>query len=241
MSAPRLSLSANSRGDLLEQLSAIDIAVPLVTEESRTKDHRERYMAARLMATLARDSELTYPAQLHHREKPDFALRQQEKTIGIECVEAVSNEWAHINVLRETDYPEALIMLPMLKPGTDTFTRQERVQIAQGLRSGPPWVGDMAERQWAEAISYFIEGKLQKLRSGNYSEFSECWLLVQDEWRVPLYRPEHKRKAAELCVQRLQDVAEGQSFERIYVCSGESLIRLSPFPSTTTPIHNLWK
>jgi hypothetical protein len=81
MSTPRLSLFANSRDELLEQLSAIDIAEPLVTEASRTKDHREQYMAARLMATLARDSELVYPAQLQHREKPDFALQQQDRTI----------------------------------------------------------------------------------------------------------------------------------------------------------------
>lgn len=198
-------------------------------------------MTARLIATLARDSELIYPVQLLHREKPDFALSQCGEVTGIECVEAISNEWAQISVIREEDYPEAMIMLPMLKPGVDSFTRDERVEIAQGLRSGPPWVGDMAERQWAEAICHFIEDKLRKLRSGNYGEYAECWLLVHDEWRVPVYGPEQVRKAAELCVQRLQDVTEGRSFERIYVCSGGSLLRLSPSPLTVTAIHNLWK
>jgi hypothetical protein len=242
MNRPRLSISADSAQEFLERLAAVDITVPLVTEESRTKAHREQYMVARLIATLARDAELAYPLQLLHREKPDFLLEQQKKRVGIECVEAVSSEWAHINHIRETEFPDALIMLPMLKPGATSFTREERIEIAKGGRSGPPWVGKMAERQWAEAIVHFIEGKVKKLRAGNYVEYPQNWLLIHDEWRVPMYSPTHKREAAKLCLDQIQSIAQdGQFFERIYVSSGEWLIKMWPAPLIMAPINNLWE
>lgn len=239
MNAPRLHIDAASQLELLNLLAAIDIQVPLRTE-GRTNSHRERYMVARLLATIAESDQISFPLRLEHREKPDFALHLQTGSIGIECVEAVSSEWAQIDAIREQDFPDAMIMLPMLKPGQKSFTLEERVAIAKGERAGPPWVGNMAEHQWAEALSYFIEQKTAKLRAGNYADFQKNWLLIQDEWRVPVYGVGERMKAAKLCAERISHFLQPPSFNAIFICSSKWLMRLAPGPVQVELIRDLW-
>jgi hypothetical protein len=236
---PRLNLAARTPDELLTQLAAIDITVPLRTE-GRTTSHCERYLAARLLSTLADTDEISFPLEIVHQEKPDFALTIGAKTVGMECTEAVSSEWAQIDAIRERDFPESMIMLPMFKPGSKTFSIEERVAIAKGRKDGPPWVGKMAERQWAEALAYFIGEKTKKLRAGNYSTFSEAWLVVQDEWRVPVYRLEDRREAAQMCAEMIQPLLTEPSFSRIYISNSSWLVRLAPGSVEVRAIRNLW-
>lgn len=239
MNAPRLNVTATSRSELLNRLASIDIAVPLRTE-GRTTGHREQYMTARLLSTLAQNDLLSFPLRLEHREKPDFALHLPIGSIGIECVEAVSEEWAQIEAIREDDFPDALIMLPMLRPGRRIFTLQERIRIASGAQSGPPWVGDMPKHQWADAIAFFVRQKTEKLRAGNYSDFSKNWLLIQDEWCVPLYREEERRCAAELCLEKIRPLLVTPSFEAIFIGNSKWLLQLAPAPVQVFRMHSVW-
>jgi hypothetical protein len=55
-------ISANSKSDLLNQLAAVDIAVPW-SNEDRTKEQIERWSAFRLLSTLAKLDRLAYPLQ----------------------------------------------------------------------------------------------------------------------------------------------------------------------------------
>ena len=126
MDAPRLKLSAETPAELLSKLAEVEISVPLQTE-GRSNEHRERYMTARLLATLADSSHLVFPLTLEHREKPDFSLNFPDRAIGIECVEAIPEEWAQIQAIRERDFPDTMIMLPMLKPSQTTYTMTERL------------------------------------------------------------------------------------------------------------------
>lgn len=236
----RLNLAAQTAPELLAKLAAIDITVPLRTEGRKTS-HCERYLAARLLATLADTDEVAFPLQLVHREKPDFALTLADVTVGVECTEAVSDEWAQIDAIRERDFPESMIMLPKLKPGSKRFTLEERVAIARGEKSGPPWVGKMAEREWAEALAYFIEQKTKKLRAGNYAAFAQTWLVVQDEWRVPVYRFEERFEAALLCAELIRPLLLAPAFSRIYVSNSRWLVRLNPGPVEVRAIRSVWR
>lgn len=240
MTATRLDLLAASSADLLSQLAATDITVPLRTE-GRTTEHCERYTTARMLSTLADTPLIQYPLKVEHRDKPDFVLHYPTKQIGIECTEAVSDEWAHIDAIRERDFPDSMIMLPMLKPGERTLTDAQRKEIASGRGAGPPWVGNMAERQWADAISHFVGRKTKKLREGIYDLDRETWLLIQDEWRVPVYRPEDRLEAAELCIAQLDGHLAAPAFSRIYVADGKWLLRLAPGPVEMLPIQDLWR
>jgi hypothetical protein len=224
---------------LLLQLASIDISVPDQTD-GRTTSHREQYMVARLLATLAETDQLSFPLQIDHREKPDFALHLPHGTVGIECVEAVSEEWAQIRAIRERDFPDAMIFLPMLKAGEKKFSLQERIAIARGDKAGPPWVGGMAERQWAEAHAYFIADKTEKLRRGNYSDFTRHWLLIQDEWTVPMHRVHERHEAAELCATGIQPLLEPPSFSHIFISNSSWLIRLAPAPVHVYGVRDLW-
>lgn len=240
MHPPRLSFAVDTPASLLERLASVDISVPPLTE-GRTTQHCEQYLMARVLATLAESPELQYPLDLLHREKPDFSLSVGGRAIGIECVEAVPEEWNKIAAIRDANFPDAPVFLPMLKPGKRVFSIQERVAIARGEKAGPPWVGKMAERQWAEAIAFFISKKTRKLRARNYGEFDRHWLLMQDEWRVPLNREGEKQEAAELCLPMIDALLAPPSFERIYISSGEYLIRLAPGPVALQPIRDLWR
>jgi len=240
MSTVRLNLEAQTALDLLRQLSEIDIAVPL-QDDGRTAAHRERYMAARLLSTLAETDLLTYPLRLQHREKPDFGLFGPTASVGIECVEAIHEEWAQIQAIRERDFPEALIFLPMLRPGEKKFTIEERLQVARGERAGPPWVGNMAERQWAEAMAHFIGRKTEKLRKGDYGDFGSNWLLIQDEWPVPLHYEEERIEAAQMCTALARPYLEGHSFSNIFVGNSRWLLHLAPGEPKLYQMRDLWR
>lgn len=238
---PRLNLAASSRVELQSKLSSTDITVPFRTE-GRTSQHCERYMAARLLSTLADTDELTFPLEIAHTDRPDFTLTMAGTKVGLECTEAVSEEWAQIDAFRERDFPEAMVMLPMLRPGKASFSLEERLAIAKGEKAGSPWVGKMAERQWAQAQAHFIEAKTKKLRAGNYSAFGSenVWLLIQDEWRVPVYGREQVLDAARRCMELIQPLLAPPAFGRIYIGNSKWLVRLVPGPLEIRAMRNLW-
>ena len=236
----RLNLQADSAAELLEKLASLDITVPPINE-GRSTIHRERYMMARMLATLAHTEALQFPLRIEHREKPDFALHGPAGVVGVECVEATHPEWATIQAIREEDFPDTLIFVPMLRPGERKFSTEERVEIARGDRAGPPWVGNMAERQWATGVAHFVEGKTEKLRKGGYSEFDRVWLLVQDEWPAPVHYPEEYVEAASLCAEAIASCTVAPCFSKILVGNHRWLITLSPGPVSVEPMNDLWR
>jgi hypothetical protein len=204
MSLPELSLSACTPIDLLSQLRNIEIKVTSITT-NRSNQERERYIMARFLATIAESERICYPLTIVHRDKPDFALCHLNGKVGVECVEAVPNEWYRIQEIRDKYFPDVPNFGQRFQYGKNAhiFTDDEKIEVANGSRAGYPWVGNMAEKQWVEAMEYFIESKTEKLQKGNYSEFSNMWLLIQDESHAPISGAEEVRAAAELCLARI--------------------------------------
>jgi hypothetical protein len=240
MSAPNLSLNAESASTLFAQLRRIDITVPLVTE-GRTSQHREQYMMARFLSTAARLGKVAFPLAIEHRDKPDFVLSADGTEIGVECVEAVPEEWYEIEAIREREFPDAVNFGQIFRPGEKVFDKQQKIDIARGKQAGPPWVGKMTERHWAEAMEHFIGLKIEKLRAGNYSSYEEMWLLIQDEWRVPLYRPREVQGAAQLCASRIAHLLNPPCFRAIFICSGNLLFCYENGRLDVEEIHDLWR
>jgi hypothetical protein len=236
---PQLNLAATNPQQLLAKLATVDITVPL-QGEGRTAQHREQYIAARLLAALAATETLKFPLALCHREQPDFALTLAGRTIGIECVEATHQEWAHVIAKREIDYPEALIAMPWFQPGQRTFSPEEREKIARGEGRGSVWVGSMAKQHWAEGVLHTLAEKTAKLRNGNYGVFTENWLAVQDEWPAPLYRLDEKLAAAELCAELIKPLLALPAFTHIFVGRNEWYLRLHPLPVRLLHVPPLW-
>jgi hypothetical protein len=238
---PNFTLAATSAFDLEARLRAIDIAVPLVSE-GRRKEHREQYMMARLLATMARTDRLSFPLQVVHSEKPDFILRMPTGQVGVECVEAVPTEHYEIEVLREKLYPDALNFGQRFQPGKENFTRAEWQAIAKGDLAGPPWMPSAAKKNWIAAImQWVIAGKTAKLRKGNYSMNSTTWLLVQDEWPNPLhFYPERVRDAGEELLEVLTPLLTPPAFQAVFIASGDKLLCFQNDCLDVKDVRDLW-
>lgn len=240
MQQSTLSLEADSATTLRRLLAARDIRVPHITE-GRTAQHREAYTLARFLASFAENRLLSYPLRIEHRDKPDFVVSFQNRRVGIECVEAVPEEWYEISAIRERHFPEAWVFGQIFYPGQKRFTKEEKWAIASGEKKGPPWAGDMAERSWAEAMEYFVMQKTVKLRAGNYQEFSNMWLLVQDEWRAPVFYPEELALAVNLTKLRLAPLFVPPAYSRVIVCRNNVIVTFTEHGTTFTPIVDLWQ
>ncbi|MEW5943563.1 MAG: hypothetical protein AB1710_06910 [Pseudomonadota bacterium] len=238
--APKLSLNATSANALFAQLSAIDITVPLITE-GRTSQHREQYMMARFLATAAKIGKIGFPLNLMHGDKPDFVLTTAGIEVGVECVEAVPEEWYAIEALRERHYPNALNFGQIYHPTERIFDKQTKIDIASGKHLGSTWVGSMPKLQWVAAMEHFIGLKTDKLRSGNYSSHGTMWLIIQDEWRVPLYRPQEVQEAALECMFRIDHLLSPPCFRAIFICSGNLLLCIENGQLEVAEIHDLWR
>jgi len=239
--SPLLSkIYAESATQLYDILKKEKIEVPRVTR-GRTREHRERYMVARLLATIATSGRLSYPITITHGDKPDFSLSMSSGTIGIECVEAVPEEWYEIEAMRERGQIESASFSWHFVPGVRQLSVEQKRAIAAGTLAGPPWVGKMPENQWARAMAYFIQTKSAKLQAGNYGKNTETWLLIQDEWRVPIYGRAELLSAAKKCLSQISRALNpGRHFELIFICSGETLIIFEKEKIHSQSIKNLW-
>lgn len=149
---PLLNLFADTAPALLKALREVDIKVPSITK-GRSHTHRERYLMARFLATTAESQLIDYPLTVTHRDKPDFVLQLGSNLIGVECVEAVPEEWYEIEAIRGRKYPHAFNFgqknLNLAKncstPSRKTKLQAETVQVchgwetAQSLNGLKPW------------------------------------------------------------------------------------------------------
>lgn len=192
-----LSIKAANPAELRAKLAATQIRV-VRRPARRTHASRERYSAARMLATLSESNLLVFPLVVEFRDGPDLALHMPTATIGIECTDAIADEWAEILDLRAREYPKAFVFLPQLQPGVRTLSQGDIRAYASGVKAGPPRIGDSVERDWAQAISHFAHKKLEKLRAGAYPDYADNWLLIHDEWVMHPVAADEQHMAASL-------------------------------------------
>lgn len=234
-----LNLTADSAAELIKLLGGGDIKVPAVTG-GRKVVHRERYVMAHLLATKAEDL-FSYPISVVHREKPDFAINQGGVSIGVECVEAVPEEWYEIQAIKERKFPNSRGSFNKYTPGQRSLTKAEKEESAAGRGASYPWMGDAPEKEWAAAMAYFINAKTKKLRVGNYSDFQENWLLIQDEWRVPVYDADDLSRAVEFLLPLMEGAWVLPCFDRIFVKANRWMLSFTPGGYKMEATRNLWK
>ena len=181
------TISAKDPAELRAKLALTEIGVSS-RPNRRTHASRERYAAVRMLATLSDSSHLCFPLEVEFRESPDVGLHMPNESVGVECTDAIAEEWAEILDLHAREYPSAAIFLPRLLPGVRSLTQDDIRAYASGVKAGPPWEGDQVERDWATAITYFASKKLEKLRAGAYEAYPRNWLLIHDEWAMCAFR-----------------------------------------------------
>ena len=193
-----------------------------------------------MLSTLSASSHLAYPLTVEFRDGPDVALHMSTGSVGVECTDAIAEDWANILDLRAREYPRAMVFLPRLQPGGQSLLPEDVRAYASGAKAGPPWEGDSVEWDWAKAISYFADKKLEKLRAGAYSDFPENWLLVHDEWAMHPVTAKEQALAVALLAANSKPLFSGQCFSRIMIEGSAWLTCLTAEASKVTPVVDLW-
>ena len=192
--------------------------------KGRTADHTELYSLALLLGNPVIESELSFPVEVIHRDRPDFLVRMPNREIGIEHVEAVSQNEAMIASLREEGYGPECHFIRRSVPGEPVLTREQAIQEIEADKPGPAWCGDSPEREWAEAMAYFVKQKLERMRKPGFKTFDENWLLVYDNWRVPA--PDASESLAAF-LARTDASSLRTAVDRLYVVDDQTLWELS--------------
>lgn len=177
-----MNLKAENKSGLLDILQSIDIVTPL-ENGYRGRDATEPYAIAHLLSSLAEVPDaLGFPLELCHREppndKPDFLLSLGTKKIGIEHVEARSeNETRKNDMRKREEIGDSVFFEVPEEPGVSGLSAaQLRRQIIADDSGGGWGDQDRTNLKWAEVMLHFIGFKEQKL--SQYSRYDEDWLLV---------------------------------------------------------------
>lgn len=174
-------LTAASRVELLKGLYALDDPVP--ARHVRLGWQVEQWAVIRLLLSLPA-ARLTFPLILTKNEKPDFILSLEDCDIAIEHTEAVSQKEAHIvavqGAMRDAGAPIPCVHPEEMRHPTDLPLSRKEARAYQHTMT--PYVADVMEDNWLEAMRYFIGEKLAKYPT--YEPFATKTVLVYDNWGV---------------------------------------------------------
>lgn len=229
-------LRANSNYELECALKKIDISVPR-RSEGRTKKHTERYAIAHLVSTLLKDGELAYPFELLQRERPDFLLKVNGVKIGVEHTEAVPQNEAHKTVLRDSIDGPDIYFISRHEPGEPKRNAQKLIHEIQTNNPGSGWPGDSVEREWSEAMLYFVNGKVETFADAGFEKYETNWLLIYDNWNLPAV---DRKKASDLLLPKLNVSACFVSFDRVFIITGDFIVEFYNDGYVNHRINNIW-
>ena len=229
-------LLANNEAELKNALENVDISVPR-RSEGRTKEHTERYAICHLLSALLRENQLVYPLELIRRERPDFLLKTKDTNIGIEHTEAVPQNEAQKTVLRDkVDGPEVYFISHHL-PGEDKRPAKKLIKEIQANQAGDGWAGDSVEREWSEAMLHFVKEKIETVGKKGFEKFERNWLLIYDNWPLPAL---DRKKASQFLLPKLLKSTCFNSFDYLYIISGDLVLAFSNSDIKQYEINNLW-
>ena len=212
-------LRANTPAELKDRLAELDIDVP-PRSEGRRNHHAERYCIAHLLATLPVE-QLSFPLTLTHSDKPDFLLAMFRADVGIEHTEAVPENIARADFLREK---EGL--------GPDGELRRE----IEADESGPGWCGDSPEREWAAAMAHYVKEKMPKATADGFVRYPANWLIVYDNWPLPAI---NCSKAASYLAPLLAEMGAFSVFDTIFIHDDSHMweFRETPLTQVLRPLR----
>jgi hypothetical protein len=226
----QILLSADSFAELMHQLQAIDTTVP-PRSGGRTKQQVERYSMVHLLGSLPA-STWTFPIVAVHGDRPDFTISEPRQTIGIEHVEAVSENQAKSDFLREKGFGPDMHMLQSSIPGEPRKSTSQLLEEMNAEDQGQMWIGNASEKQWAEAMIHFISKKLEVVRRDGFQRHDKNWLLIYDNWRVPAL---DEAGAGKLLADHHGMQLGLEMFDRIHVIDDQTLWEFSRDGVTIIP------
>ena len=177
-------IEANSEYELNDILCSIDISVPR-RNERRTKDHTEKYAICYLLSTLLNQGKLSFPLSLCKSERPDFFLKFGNREIGIEHTEAVAQNVAQSDALREQGHGQDVLYMRRSFPDEKKLKSRDLIKEMEENETSGGWIGNSVERDWTAAMSHFASKKRRLAKKEGFKIYKENWLLIYDNWRLP--------------------------------------------------------
>jgi hypothetical protein len=225
MSASPLSdaamlLTARTFEELHDRLPGLNVEVP--PQPAPRDNEPEFYSIVRFLSTVP-FSLRDFPLQLAKDESPDFTLRLAHRSIGIEHVQAYTENSVHEAKLRAGLGGEAYL----IRPAAVAEPRKSKKQLLKEIgenRFPPPMVGDSVERRWAEAMRYFIEKKMAVAQKPGYRPHDEHWLAIYDNWPSFALELQH---ALGLLQEQFPASDPFAVFSRVFILTGGVLVELA--------------
>jgi hypothetical protein len=134
--------------------------------------------------------------------------------VGIEHTEAVPENVARANFLREKGLGPGVYFTPHAAPGEPRKTADELRHDIEADEPGPGWYGDSPEREWAAAMAHSVKEKIPKATAEGFVRYPVNWLIVYDNWPLPAI---DYSKAATYLVPLLADMGAFSVFDAIFV------------------------
>jgi len=208
-------------------------------DEGRTTEHCERWSIFRLLATISLNRYFAFPIELIKRERPDFCLHIGPKKIGIEVTEAIQPDYARARVLPEARHDETILDPSLFKWGAPKRSLEELRSVASEKKlTGPGWEGDEIEVEWSETIFDVIKKKSGKLISKGFERYRENWLSIYDNANSFALDID---KSISMIAKKLRKYWSNESFDKIYVETGEFILEISKENVIKIPLNDLWK
>lgn len=230
---PEIILRANTAAELRARLVELDIDVPM-RSAGRRNYHAERYCIAHLLATLPTE-QLSFPLTLTHSDKPDFLLAMPGGDVGGEHTEAVPENIAHADFLREKEgLGPDVYLTPRTTPAEPRKTAAQLRSEIEADAPGCGWDGDSPEREWAAAMAHFVTEKIPKVMANGFVRYPANWLIVYDNWPLPAV---NYTKAASYLAPLLADMDVFSVFDAIFVHNDSRMCEFRDAPI----IHSLVK
>ncbi|NYE22089.1 hypothetical protein [Pigmentiphaga litoralis] len=219
-------LRADTPAQLKARLAELDIDVPL-RSEGRRNHHAERYCIAHLLATLPVE-QLSFPLNLTHSDKPDFLLAMPDTDVGIEHTEAVPENIARADFLREKEgLGPDVYFTPHVLPGEHRKTADELRREIEADEAGSGWCGDSPEREWAAAMADHVKEKMPKATADGFVRYPSNWLIVYDNRPLPAI---DYSKAATYLAPLLAEMGAFSVFDTIFVHDDSHMCELGGTP-----------
>lgn len=215
--------------ELQDRLQELDVVVPRHPND-RKHEHVETYTLVLLLASIPWDASC-FPVEVFKRERPDFLLKCGFLEVGVEITAASSQNLGKERALRADGHgPNVYFPLPA-SVHDPIKKKREILEAIHANEPGDGWCGDSVERNWAEAIGYFVQKKVESAKKERYALYGDDRLLIYDNWPVPLLN--HQWALPHLRAH-LEQANAWSVFKRIYVTNGSKLLELAE----ETSIHH---
>ena len=217
-----LLLSARNCKELQSKLASIDVEVPSHTKD-RENRHVETYSLVSLLTSIPW-KESCFPIEIYRRERPDFCIRCGACEIGLEHTEGTNQNISKERALRadghgpETHFITAVSIYDKPKPKKDVIA-----EIVAD-KSGDGWCGDSVERNWAEAMAFFIDKKVSNAKKDGYQLYGNDRLMIYDNWPAPMLQ--HQNAIPHLR-EHLKDSRVWSVFNHVYIVDEHAVVEIT--------------